>query len=85
MHLQPADTRPGGAEAGWRRKPTAVGWRRAGETAAGVVCLRGFRPEGIGGGSAGGSAGADNSGGECAGDSKPKATAEVAPIEEGDG
>lgn len=85
VHLQSADTRPGGAEAGRWREPTTVGWRRAGEAATGVVCLWGFRTKGIGGGSARGSAGTDDGGGERAGDSKPEATTEVAPIEEGDG
>lgn len=72
-----------GAEASGRGESAAVGWGRAGETAACMVCLGGFGAERVGGGGAGG-CGADG-GGERACYVKPEAAAEVAPVEERDG
>lgn len=85
MYLQSTDAWPGRAEAGWWCEPAAMGWGRAGEAAAGVVYLWGFRAEGVGGGCGGGGGSADDGGGECAGDCEPEAAAEVASVEEGDG
>lgn len=59
-----------------------MGWGRAGETATGVVWVRGFGAERIGGRGAGRRSTDDR--GDCARDVEPKTAAEVAPVKKGD-